>query len=154
MEWLSPLAGVLRGIAIDQQTRLPAEPLGAHPAGRGGSHQLWSQDPAQRCCCGLGLLAVLPWGPAGAGPLNKLFISAGHFFSSSCGTGLPEGICLSIPAGAWGETVKKWLKHSAFLQPMPFLYCSVLSLIFFFLMRMQMSEDLTLPFYYLLVVLQ
>lgn len=103
---LAPCRSV-RGVAIDQQTRLPAEPLGAHPAGRSGSHQLWSQDPAQRCCCGLGLLAVLPWGPAGAGHLNELFISAGHFFSSSCGTALPEGICPCIPAGAWGEAVKK-----------------------------------------------
>lgn len=129
--------------AAGSSSRRPERILPALEPGSSTEMLLWAG--AARC-------AAL--GPAGAGPLNKMFISAGHFFSSSSGTGLLEGICLCIPAGAWGETVKKWLKHSALLQPMPFLYCSVLSLIFFFLMRMQMSEDLTLPFYYLLVVLQ
>lgn len=125
--WLQDLQGVgmgrrllpLAGGAPVWHCHQPANPPTCRAAGSSSRRQeliLPALEPVQRCCCCPGLLAGLLWGPVGAGPLNKMFVNAGHLFSSSfCGTGLPEGTCLHIPAKVWGKTVQKWLKHSALL---------------------------------------
>lgn len=129
--WLQALQGDSMGRQLLPPDRVPAWYC----------HQLANQELIPKVGVriqhrGATLARAAHWAAVGtcsAELLSQMFIRAGHLFSSSsCGTGLLEGICPCKPAKFWGKTVQNWLKHGVLSQPMPFLYCSVLSLSFLF----------------------